>query len=96
LQTSLPWASCPLGLDNSTVPECEGSSETQFFWFRTTLDASGSIGEASTPRRYCDFSPDDLVSIKYWVFICLIISWLIIYLILCKGIASSGKVGPSC
>merc|ERR1719511_497257 len=30
--------------------------------------------------------------IKYWNFICLVISWLIIYAILCKGIASSGKV----
>ena len=33
-QTSLPWASCPLAADNSTIPECEGSSETQYFWFR--------------------------------------------------------------
>lgn len=36
--------------------------------------------------------PEDFVSIKYWVFICLMISWVVIYLILCKGIASSGKV----
>lgn len=80
LTTTLPWASCPLGGPggNMTIPECEDSSETQYFWFRTTLDASGSI--------------EDFVSIKYWVFICLMISWVVIYLILCKGIASSGKV----
>ena len=35
---------------------------------------------------------EDLVGIKYWNFICLIISWLVVYAILCKGIASSGKV----
>ena len=38
------------------------------------------------------FFAEDLVGIKYWNFICLVISWLIIYAILCKGIASSGKV----
>ena len=35
---------------------------------------------------------EDLVGIKYWNFICLVISWLVVYAILCKGIASSGKV----
>eukprot|EP00091_Calanus_sinicus_P009177 TRINITY_DN2160_c0_g1_i3.p1 TRINITY_DN2160_c0_g1~~TRINITY_DN2160_c0_g1_i3.p1 ORF type:complete len:324 (+),score=80.31 TRINITY_DN2160_c0_g1_i3:185-1156(+) len=76
--TTLPWSSCPLTPDNLTIPECEDSSETQYFWFRTTLDASGSI--------------DDPVSIKYWTLLCLIMSWVIVYLILMKGIASSGKV----
>eukprot|EP00090_Calanus_glacialis_P025407 TRINITY_DN39709_c0_g1_i3.p1 TRINITY_DN39709_c0_g1~~TRINITY_DN39709_c0_g1_i3.p1 ORF type:complete len:610 (-),score=170.36 TRINITY_DN39709_c0_g1_i3:182-1954(-) len=76
--TTLPWSSCPLTPDNQTIPECEDSSETQYFWFRTTLDASGSI--------------DDPVSIKYWTLLCLIMSWVLVYLILMKGIASSGKV----
>ena len=42
---ALPWSSCPLGEDNVTVAECEESSETQYFWFRTTLDATDRIGE---------------------------------------------------
>jgi len=75
---SLPWSTCPVGQDNTTTQECQLSSETQYFWFRTTLDASGSI--------------DELGGIKYWVFICLVLSWIVVYLILMKGIASSGKV----
>jgi len=75
---SLPWDSCPMTSSNQTIPECENSSETQYFWFRTTLDASDSI--------------DNPVSIKYWTLLCLILSWVIVYLILMKGIASSGKV----
>merc|ERR1712179_30102 len=75
---TLPWSTCPLGQDNTTSQECQLSSETQYFWFRTTLDASGSI--------------DELGGIKYWVFICLVLSWIVVYLILMKGIASSGKV----
>jgi len=76
--TTLPWSSCPLAPDNQTIAECEDSSETQYFWFRTTLDASGAI--------------DDPVGIKYWMLLCLVLSWVIVYLILMKGIASSGKV----
>jgi len=78
LTSTLPWSTCPLHLDNQTIAECEESSETQFFWYRTTLDASGSI--------------DDWGGIKYWVFLCLVLSWVVVYLILMKGIASSGKV----
>jgi len=78
LTTELPWSSCPMTENNQTIAECENSSETQYFWFRTTLDSSGSI--------------DDPVSIKYWTLLCLILSWVIVYLILMKGIASSGKV----
>ena len=50
LQTSLPWASCPLLTNtNTTVRECHLSSETQYFWFRKTLDSSDSIGTSSQP-----------------------------------------------
>ena len=48
LRATLPWAACPLdsisGSGNTSVAECEMSSETQYFWFRTTLDTSDSIG----------------------------------------------------
>ena len=46
LQTSLPWSSCPLLTSNTTVRECDLSSETQYFWFRRTLDSSDSIGKS--------------------------------------------------
>merc|ERR1711935_128500 len=74
----LPWSSCPLSQNNSSITECEDSSETQFFWYRTVLDASDSIA-----------SP---VSIKWWLLACLAGSWILVYLILSRGIASSGKV----
>ena len=80
------------------VPECEMSSETQYFWYRTTLDISGSISEWG--------------GIKWWMFLCLAASWIIVYFVslfsffkhffdftafrffqICmKGIQSSGKV----
>ena len=35
---------------------------------------------------------DSFGGIKYWTFLCLITSWVIVYLIMMKGIASSGKI----
>jgi len=78
IQLSLPWSACPLTEDNVTVAECENSSETQYFWFRTTLDSTASI--------------EDVGGIRYWNLLCLVAAWVIVYLILMKGIASSGKV----
>ena len=43
------------------------------------LDSSGSIGE--------------LGGVKWWSLLCLLASWVLVYTILCRGIASSGKVG---
>ena len=54
------------------------SSETQYFWFRRVLDSSDSI--------------DTLGGVKYWTFLCLVGSWVIVFLIMMKGIASSGKI----
>ena len=96
MQARLPWSECPAGPDNVTVAECADSSETQvntvlncehsyiplvpqYFWFRTVLDSSGSIGE--------------LGGVKWWSLLCLLASWVLVYTILCRGIASSGKVG---
>ena len=93
LQPTLPWSGCPLTAENVTVAECGDSSETQvdpavfttdctvalqYFWFRTVLDSSASIGE--------------LGGLKWWSFLCLLASWALVYTILCRGIASSGKV----
>ena len=54
-----------------TVAECENSSETQYFWFRTTLDSTASI--------------EDVGGIRYWNLLCLVAAWVIVYLILMKG-----------
>ena len=51
----------------SFVPECELSSETQYFWYRKTLDISESIS--------------DFGGIKWWMLLCLALSWIIVYLV---------------
>ncbi|XP_067629252.1 sodium-dependent neutral amino acid transporter B(0)AT3 isoform X1 [Eurosta solidaginis] len=73
----LPWASCPT---NGTVEveECARSSETAYFWYRTTLDAAPSMDEPG--------------GFKWWIVLCLFLSWTIVFFIVMKGIQSSGKV----
>jgi len=77
--TELPWSKCPQAYDTGrNITECMESSETQYFWFRTTLQASDSI--------------DSFDGINWKILICLSLAWITVYLILMKGIASSGKV----
>ncbi|XP_060820670.1 sodium- and chloride-dependent transporter XTRP3 isoform X1 [Bombus pascuorum] len=73
----LPWARCP-EVDNKPVEECVKSSETAYFWYRTTLDAAPSIEEGQ--------------SLKWWIVLCLLLSWIVVFFIVMKGIQSSGKV----
>lgn len=75
-QFELPWASCPRNAMNISEPECK--SATTYFWYRTTLDASPSM--------------DDSGGLKWWIVLFLLISWTIVFLIVMKGIQSSGKV----
>ncbi|XP_018055365.1 PREDICTED: sodium- and chloride-dependent transporter XTRP3 isoform X1 [Atta colombica] len=74
---SLPWAKCPV-LDGKPVEECVKSSETAYFWYRTTLDAAPSI--------------EDGQGLKWWIVLCLLLSWIVVFFIVMKGIQSSGKV----
>ncbi|KAK9309604.1 hypothetical protein QLX08_000822 [Tetragonisca angustula] len=73
----LPWAKCP-EINGKPVEECVKSSETAYFWYRTTLDAAPSIQEGQT--------------LKWWIVLCLLLSWIIVFFIVMKGIQSSGKV----
>lgn len=77
-QSPLPWASCPVDSNNVTVRECDISSETAYFWYRTTLDTSPGM--------------DDDGGLKWWIVLCLILSWIVVFFIVMKGIQSSGKV----
>lgn len=76
-QSPLPWATCPQ-INGTDVAECARSSETQYFWYRTTLDVSPSI--------------NDTGGLKWWIVLCLLLSWTIVFFIVMKGIQSSGKV----
>ncbi|XP_035727781.1 sodium-dependent neutral amino acid transporter B(0)AT3-like isoform X2 [Vespa mandarinia] len=77
LEAPLPWAKCP-EVDEIPVEECVKSSETAYFWYRTTLDAAPSI--------------EDGQSLKWWIVLCLLLSWIVVFFIVMKGIQSSGKV----
>lgn len=79
----LPWSECPTTISPTTnvstvVPECDMSSETQYFWYREALNITDSI--------------DNFDGIRWIMFLCLIISWTVVYLIVMKGIQSSGYV----
>ncbi|XP_068202825.1 sodium- and chloride-dependent transporter XTRP3A isoform X2 [Palaemon carinicauda] len=82
-KSPLPFGVCPnetIPNTNLTLPveECELSSETAYFWYRQTIDASPSISETG--------------GIKWWMALCLVLSWILVWLCIMKGIQSSGKV----
>ena len=81
LQAELPWSHCPttiIGNITVDVPECAQSSETSYFWYREALDISDSI--------------DNFDGIRWWMILALAIAWIVVYLIIMKGIQSSGYV----
>ncbi|XP_047500114.1 sodium- and chloride-dependent transporter XTRP3A-like isoform X2 [Penaeus chinensis] len=82
-KSPLPFGTCPNETNlelNLTLPveECELSSETAYFWYRQTIDASPSIDETG--------------GIKWWMALCLTLSWILVWVCIMKGIQSSGKV----
>lgn len=54
------------------------SSPTTYFWYRETLNISPSV--------------DDRGTLNWWIVVSLLVAWLIVFLCMIKGIASSGKV----
>ena len=56
----------------------QASSPTEYFWYRTTLDISTDV---NTPESF-----------NWHICVCLVVAWLLTYLCMAKGIASSGKV----
>ncbi|KAH8384713.1 hypothetical protein KR093_006060 [Drosophila rubida] len=74
----LPWSTCPTNSSGYELEECAKSSETTYFWYRTTLDAAPSMDEPG--------------GLKWWIVLCLLLSWTIVFFIVMKGIQSSGKV----
>lgn len=54
------------------------SSPTQYFWYRTTLMISKDI---NTPEVF-----------NWKIALALVIAWILVYMCMIKGIASSGKV----
>ncbi|XP_030750013.1 sodium-dependent neutral amino acid transporter B(0)AT3 [Sitophilus oryzae] len=81
-QSKLPWAECPnVYFPNGSYiaePECTISTPTQYFWYRTTLMISPDI---DTPEAF-----------NWKIALALVAAWILVYLCMIKGIASSGKV----
>ncbi|KAI4501707.1 hypothetical protein M0802_003042 [Mischocyttarus mexicanus] len=81
-QSQLPWSECPNKyFQNGSYapePECLQSSPTQYFWYRTTLMISKDI---NTPEVF-----------NWKIALALVIAWILVYMCMIKGIASSGKV----
>ncbi|KAM7072500.1 sodium- and chloride-dependent transporter XTRP3 isoform 3-T3 [Acridotheres tristis] len=78
-QNPLPWATCPLNSNRTGYEEeCEKTSSTQYFWYRQTLNISPSL-EASG-------------SVQWEQALCLTLAWLVVYLCILRGTASTGKL----
>uniref|UniRef100_A0A3B5BI51 Transporter n=1 Tax=Stegastes partitus TaxID=144197 RepID=A0A3B5BI51_9TELE len=78
-QPVLPWAECPLN-SNLTAPieECEKATPTQYFFYRETLNISPSIEENG--------------GIHTGQALCFLLTWVLTYLCIVRGVQSTGKV----
>ncbi|KAL8194218.1 UNVERIFIED_CONTAM: hypothetical protein K2H54_005296 [Gekko kuhli] len=77
-QEPLPWSSCPL-LPNKTgyTEECAKSSPVDYFWYRQTLNITDSI--------------DDSGTVQWWLLLCLLCAWAVLYVCTIRGIETTGK-----
>ncbi|KAM9426001.1 sodium- and chloride-dependent transporter XTRP3 [Pholidichthys leucotaenia] len=78
-QSVLPWSVCPIN-SNRTGPieECETATPTQYFFYRETLNISPSIEVNG--------------SVHTGQALCLLLSWMLTYLFIVRGVRSTGKV----
>ncbi|XP_061429432.1 sodium-dependent neutral amino acid transporter B(0)AT3-like [Lethenteron reissneri] len=77
-QEPLPWKHCPLNQNQTGyVSECADSSPVDYFWYRETLNISPSVEESGVPQ--------------WWVVLCHVAAWSIVYVCTIRGIETSGK-----
>ncbi|NXC43247.1 S6A20 protein, partial [Penelope pileata] len=77
-QDPLPWATCPLNSNRTGYEEeCEKTSSTQYFWYRQTLNISPSLEVSG--------------AMQWEQVLCLVLAWLVVYLCILRGTASTGK-----
>uniref|UniRef100_A0A669PFD0 Solute carrier family 6 member 20 n=1 Tax=Phasianus colchicus TaxID=9054 RepID=A0A669PFD0_PHACC len=78
-QDPLPWATCPLNSNRTGYEEeCEKTSSTQYFWYRQTLNISPSLETSG--------------NVQWEQALCLTLAWLVVYLCILRGTASTGKL----
>uniref|UniRef100_A0AAZ3NRT1 Transporter n=1 Tax=Oncorhynchus tshawytscha TaxID=74940 RepID=A0AAZ3NRT1_ONCTS len=77
-QNPLPWSQCPVNANlTDLVSECTRSSPVDYFWYRDTLNTSTSIGDSG--------------GLQWWMVLCLLCAWLLLYVCCLRGIATTGK-----
>uniref|UniRef100_A0A8C6VB69 Transporter n=1 Tax=Neogobius melanostomus TaxID=47308 RepID=A0A8C6VB69_9GOBI len=78
-QDKLPWSQCPINSNlTGPVSECERSSSVDYFWYRQTLNITPSIEEDG--------------GLQWWILLCHISAWTVLYLCVIRGIETTGKV----
>ncbi|XP_055749226.1 sodium-dependent neutral amino acid transporter B(0)AT1-like [Salvelinus fontinalis] len=77
-QNPLPWSQCPVNANlTGLVSECARSSPVDYFWYRDTLNTSTSIGDSG--------------GLQWWMVLCLLCAWLLLYVCCLRGIETTGK-----
>uniref|UniRef100_A0A8C2FMQ3 Transporter n=1 Tax=Cyprinus carpio TaxID=7962 RepID=A0A8C2FMQ3_CYPCA len=77
-QEPLPWSQCPINANRTgLVSECERSSPVDYFWYRETLNTSAAI--------------EDTGGLQWWMILCLISAWGVLYVCCIRGIETTGK-----
>lgn len=60
-------------------PECVRSSPVDYFWYRQTLNSTAVIDETG--------------GLQWWMVLCLVSAWAVLYICCIRGIETTGKVG---
>ncbi|XP_064204024.1 solute carrier family 6 member 19b [Anguilla rostrata] len=77
-QEPLPWSQCPLNANKTGLEtECERSSPVDYFWYRETLNTSESIDVSG--------------GLQWWMVLCLVSAWGVLYICCIRGIETTGK-----
>ncbi|KAG5265023.1 hypothetical protein AALO_G00260600 [Alosa alosa] len=77
-QNPLPWSECPVNEDlTGYVQECLDSTPVNYFWYRQTLNVTPNIETNG--------------SLQWWLVLCLITAWCIVYICFIRGIETIGK-----
>uniref|UniRef100_A0AAR2KK04 Transporter n=1 Tax=Pygocentrus nattereri TaxID=42514 RepID=A0AAR2KK04_PYGNA len=77
-QEPLPWSQCPVNANRSGFEqECERSSPVDYFWYRKTLNITTDI--------------DQTGGLQWWMVLCLISAWAVLYVCCIRGIETTGK-----
>ncbi|EDO46588.1 predicted protein, partial [Nematostella vectensis] len=80
-QKELPYSSCPSingkRVAGTEIPECTFAGRTQYYWYKTALGVSSSLEEGG--------------GLQWHLCLCLLLSWIIVFLCIMRGVKSGGK-----